>query len=118
MDDLIEQRVMLSQLFDIYEPALTEKQRVAFRLHVMEDWSLSEVAERLDVTRQGAHDLVQRARGRLLELEGLLSFSAREAAWESRMEKLREWRRRHLSRIPAEAAAELEALLATEEGEV
>jgi len=118
LDDLIEQRVILSQLFDIYEPALTEKQRVAFRLHVMEDWSLSEVAERLDVTRQGAHDLVQRARGRLLELEGLLGFSAREAALESRVEKLREWRRRHLPRIPAEAAAELASLLAAEEGEV
>ena len=118
MDDLIELRVTFSRLFDIYETALTEKQKEAFRLHVMEDWSLSVVAVSLKNTRQGAHDLVQRARGRLLEMEGLLGFSAREAAWENRVEKLSEWRRRHLSRIPAEAAAELAAILATAEEEV
>jgi hypothetical protein len=52
LKDQIEHRVMLSRLFDFYEPVLTEKQREAFRLHVLEDWSLSEVAERLEVTRQ------------------------------------------------------------------
>ncbi len=77
MNDQIEQRVTLSRLFDIYEPVLTEKQREAFRLHVLEDWTLSEVAERLEVSRQGAHDLVHRTRERLAEMEVLLGFSGK-----------------------------------------
>ncbi|MFA5621806.1 MAG: sigma factor-like helix-turn-helix DNA-binding protein [Thermovirgaceae bacterium] len=117
MNDPVEQRVMFSHLFDIYGAILTDKQREAFRLHVMEDWSLSEVAERLEVTRQGAHDLVQRSKDRLLVMEELLGFSTKEAAWEGRQEQLRGWLRGYSSRIPPEAADELAAILALEERE-
>ncbi|HOI81406.1 MAG: sigma factor-like helix-turn-helix DNA-binding protein [Thermovirgaceae bacterium] len=117
MKDQIEHRVMLSRLFDFYEPVLTEKQREAFRLHVLEDWSLSEVAERLEVTRQGAHDLVQRGRDRLLEMEGLLGFSAKDAKWERHFRELGRWYQRHMEKISQEAAAELAVLLAPEERE-
>lgn len=117
MKDQIEHRVMLSRLFDIYEPVLTEKQREAFRLHVLEDWSLSEVAERLEVTRQGAHDLVQRARDRLLEMEELLGFSAKDAEWGRHFRELGRWYQRNMDKISHEAAAELAVLLAPEERE-
>lgn len=114
MDEQIRQRVILSRLFDIYEPMLTSKQSEAFRLHFLDDWSLSEVAGRLDVTRQGAHDLVQRARERLLEVEELLDFSSREDFRERQICDLRSWAERYSGDIPSEAAAELEALLALE----
>ncbi len=114
MKDQIEQRVILSRLFDIYEPVLTVKQREAFRLHVLEDWSLSEVAERLEVTRQGAHDLVQRGRDRLLEMEGLLGFSAKDAKWERHFRDLGEWYCRYSTQIPHEAASVLAGILTPE----
>jgi len=117
LNDPVRQRVMFSCLFDIYGPILTDKQREAFRLHVMEDWSLSEVAERLKVTRQGAHDLVQRSKDRLLLMEGSLGFSTKEIAWNRRLEQLRGWLRGYTSRIPPEAAAELAVILAPEERE-
>lgn len=104
MDEQIRQRFLLFELFDIYEPMLTRKQSEAFRLHFLDDWSLSEVAERLEVTRQGAHDLVQRARERLLETEKLLGFAGREAFWKKRMDDLRSWAERFSGVIPADAA--------------
>jgi hypothetical protein len=117
LKDQIEQRVILSRLFDIYEPVLTGKQREAFRLHVLEDWSLSEVAERLEVSRQGAHDLVQRSKERLTEMEGLLGFSAKEDSWERIFRDLGEWYRRYSTKIPHEAASVLAGILTPEERE-
>ena len=114
LNDQIEQRVTLSRLFDIYEPVLTEKQREAFRLHVLEDWTLSEVAERLEVSRQGAHDLVHRTRERLAEMEVLLGFSGKDAAWDRRFRKLEDWHRRYSSQIPEQAEAELSVILTPE----
>lgn len=118
MDEQIRQRVLLSRLFDIYGPMLTSRQNEAFRLHFLDDWSLSEVARRLEVSRQGAHDLVQRARERLMEVEELLGFSSREDTWDKRVSDLRSWAARYAGDIPPEAAAHLEVLLASEGREV
>ncbi|MDO9509208.1 MAG: sigma factor-like helix-turn-helix DNA-binding protein [Thermovirgaceae bacterium] len=111
MDEQIKQRFLLSGLFDIYEPMLTRKQSGAFRLHFLDDWSLSEVAERLEVTRQGAHDLVQRARERLLDTEELLGFTVREAFWEKRMNDLKSWAERFSGEISPDAAKVFKDLL-------
>jgi len=51
----------LSRLLDAYGPLLTSRQREACHLHFDEDWSFSEVASHMGVTRSGAHDLVHRA---------------------------------------------------------
>jgi len=114
VDEHIRQRILLSRFFDIYEPMLTSRQSKAFRLHFLDDWSLSEVAGRLEVSRQGAHDLVQRARERLLEVEELLGFSKREDSWEKCISDLGSWADKYSGDIPAEAAAQLYALLASE----
>ena len=73
----LENRTRLARLFDLYSGLLTEKQRKAFELHDLSDWSLQEVADKIGGTRQGVYDLVQRARLRLLELEGILGFGSR-----------------------------------------
>jgi len=114
VDEQIRQRVLLSRFFDIYDPLLTRKQSEAFRLHFLDDWSLSEVAQPLDVSRQGAHDLVQRARERLLEAEELLGFASREDFWNKWVSDLRSWTKRYSSDMPAEAVKQLEALIASE----
>jgi predicted DNA-binding protein YlxM (UPF0122 family) len=64
------------RLFDVYGAALTEHQREACRLHLDEDWSITELAEHLGCTRSGAHDLVRRALAQLEGLEGRLGLAA------------------------------------------
>lgn len=83
--DLLDERVRFTRLFDLYGPILTEKQRQAFRLHQLLDWSLSEVASDLGVSRQGAFDLVQRAREKLRETDSLLGLVQRIDALEGRL---------------------------------
>ena len=53
---------------------LTDHQREACRLHLDEDWSITELAEHLECTRSGAHDLVRRAVAQLEHLEERLGL--------------------------------------------
>jgi hypothetical protein len=64
------------RLFDVYGGVLTDHQREACRLHLDEDWSITELAEHLHCTRSGAHDLVRRALAQLESLEDRLGLAA------------------------------------------
>ena len=56
MDKILEQSV----LYDFYGELLTEHQRKVYEDVVLNDYSLSEVAEEYGISRQGVHDLVKR----------------------------------------------------------
>ena len=58
-------------LFDFYGDLLTERQRTAYGMYYNDNLSLSEIAEELSVSRQGARDAVQRA------ADGLRAYEAR-----------------------------------------
>ncbi|MEA2637672.1 MAG: uncharacterized protein QOE18_729 [Chloroflexota bacterium] len=60
----------------MYGGVLTDHQREACRLHLDEDWSITELAEHLGCTRSGAHDLIRRAVAQLEHLEGRLGLAA------------------------------------------
>ena len=73
------------RLFDVYGAVLTAHQREACRLHLDEDWSITELAEHLGCTRSGAHDLVRRAVAQLESLEARLGL-AEELSRRDRLE--------------------------------
>lgn len=76
------------RLLDVYGGVLTDHQREACRLHLDEDWSITELAEHLACTRSGAHDLVRRAIAQLEHLEarlGLAEELRRRDALEARL---------------------------------
>jgi predicted DNA-binding protein YlxM (UPF0122 family) len=64
------------RLLDVYGGVLTDHQREACRLHLDEDWSITELAEHLACSRSGAHDLVRRALAQLDHLEQRLGLAA------------------------------------------
>jgi predicted DNA-binding protein YlxM (UPF0122 family) len=63
------------RLLDVYGGVLTDHQREACRLHLDEDWSITELAEHLSCTRSGAHDLLRRAIAQLEHLEERLGLA-------------------------------------------
>jgi len=71
----LERHAQLQRLLDVYGALITEHQREACRLHLDEDWSVSELAEHLGVTRSGAHDLVRRGLTALESYEARLGLS-------------------------------------------
>ena len=56
-------------LLDCYRGLLTARQQEAMAFYYEEDLSLSEMAEAMDITRQAAHDLLQRSTTQLQEWE-------------------------------------------------
>lgn len=76
----VEARVELTTLLDFYGPLLTEHRREVMRLHCEEDLSLAEIAEQLEITRQGVNDAVQKARRQLFDYEEKLGLAARYRA--------------------------------------
>jgi len=66
MDD---ETLLMTMLFDFFGDLLTEKQREYFDLYHNEDLSLSEIAEKAGITRQGVYDIITRAEKSLIEIE-------------------------------------------------
>jgi hypothetical protein len=113
MEDLLDERLRLCELYDLYGGLLTEKQRRAFELVVLEDCSLSEAAVELGVSRQGAHDLVQRSREHLVEAERALGVQEDRERLRGELKRLLD---RYGSRLPGDFVEELSKLIGGEEG--
>ena len=56
-------------LFDFYGELLTENQKQVYEAFVLNDYSLSEIAEERGISRQGVHDLVRRCSKQLNSYE-------------------------------------------------
>ncbi len=56
-------------LLDFYSGLLTDKQAYSLELYYNQDFSLSEIAENMNVTRQGARDSIKRGEKQLEEFE-------------------------------------------------
>ena len=74
---MLEQRIYLAQLFDIYGPLLTEKQRRCLEMHLLEDFSMSEIGESLQVSRQAVYDILHRSEQTMTEYEDKLGLAQR-----------------------------------------
>lgn len=77
MEEGLEERVMLSLLYDFYGALLKENQRRMFEASVLEDYNFSEIAQEEGISRQGAYDAIKRATKQLKEYEEKLGLVAR-----------------------------------------
>ena len=77
-------------LFDFYGELLTENQKDVVRMHILEDYSLSEISEILNISRQGVHDSLKRALKALKNYEETLHLVQRFEHVRSLAEKARQ----------------------------
>lgn len=68
--------VEMTLLFDLYGELLTKKQQQLFDLYYNEDLSLAEIADLLQISRQGARDGIVRAETLLRGFEETLGLTA------------------------------------------
>ena len=59
----------MTLLFDYYGELLTQRQQMCFDLYHNQDLSLSEIAQELQVSRQGVYDNLNRAEALLRNME-------------------------------------------------
>ncbi len=70
-------------LIDFYGPLLSERQREIMDMHYCEDFSLGEIAEKLEITRQGVYDYIRKSKMRFDLFEkklGLIKTYRRQKA--------------------------------------
>ena len=73
MEEILRQTL----LYDFYGELLTEHQKQVYEDVVLNDYSLSEVAQSLGISRQGVHDMVKRSTRLLNEYEEKLHLVQR-----------------------------------------
>jgi len=64
--------------YDFYGEFLTEKQARFFEMYYNDDLSLAEIAEVTGITRQGARDVIERARRKMQDMESKLGLVKKE----------------------------------------
>lgn len=85
MEKILEQTL----LYDFYGELLTQHQRQVYEDVVLNDFSLSEVAENRGISRQGVHDMIRRCNRSLEEYESKLHLVEKFLAIRENVEKIR-----------------------------
>ncbi len=75
-------------LLDVYGQLLTEKQRFAIDMYYNEDLSLAEIADEIDISRQGIRDSIKQGEKHLAEYERQLGVVKRFRNISSYLEEL------------------------------
>ena len=70
----MENRLETGWLLTFYGPLLTSRQQKLLALYCEEDLSLSEIAAREGISRQGVHDAVRKGAHQLESYEALLGL--------------------------------------------
>ena len=84
----MEKNIEISLLFDFYKPLLTASQQQAVELYYNDDLSLAEIAQQMDITRQGVRDLVKRSETQLFKFEDQLGLFKRFNIVENGLEQI------------------------------
>lgn len=86
MEKFVEQTL----LYDFYGELLTERQQQVYESVVLEDYSLSEVAEDLGISRQGVHDMIKRCNHTLEGYESRLHLVEKFLCIRKQVQKIKE----------------------------
>jgi len=71
---MLSKKMLVADLFAFYGELLTAKQSDVLGLYCLDDLSLGEIAEDLNISRQGVHDAVKRASKTLEDYESKLGL--------------------------------------------
>ncbi|WP_173916507.1 putative DNA-binding protein [Halobacillus sp. Marseille-Q1614] len=69
---MLEKTTRINYLLDFYQSLLTPKQRNYMELYYLEDYSLGEISENFNVSRQAVYDNIRRTEAMLEEYENKL----------------------------------------------
>ncbi len=106
----MEKKVMQTYLYDFYGELLTEHQRMIYEDFVLNDLSLSEIAQEEGISRQGVHDLVKRCDKLLENYEGKMHLLERFLNTKEKITKIRALAQNYQNKNEAIVMAEIAAI--------
>ncbi|WP_253295443.1 YlxM family DNA-binding protein [Roseburia sp. MSJ-14] len=104
----MEKKVMQTFLYDFYGELLTEHQQNIYEDFVLNDLSLSEIAEEAGISRQGVHDLVKRCDKLLEGYEEKLHLLERFMKTKEKITQIRTLTRNYQNQNEAEIMEQIE----------
>lgn len=77
---MLEKTMRMNYLYDFYQSLLTPKQKSYMSLYYLDDYSLGEIADEYEVSRQAVYDNIKRTEAMLEEYEAklLLFYKSQE----------------------------------------
>ncbi|MGM7720345.1 putative DNA-binding protein [Metabacillus sp. Hm71] len=88
---MLEKTTRLNYLFDFYQTLLTPKQKSYMSLYYLDDFSLGEIAEEYNVSRQAVYDNIKRTEAMLEQYEEKLLLFQKFQKRQELLTKLREY---------------------------
>lgn len=86
----MEDMLGILPLFDVYGELLNERQREILEMRIVYDYTLSEIGEELNVSRQAIHDAEKKSVDALKNYESVLSIVKKQKKCEEIISTLRE----------------------------
>lgn len=86
---MLEKTLRMNYLYDFYQSLLTSKQSKYMELYYLDDWSLGEIAEQYEVSRQAVYDNIRRTESMLEEYEEKLSLFSKFEERQKLLKKLK-----------------------------
>ena len=84
----MEKKVLQTYLYDFYGELLTDHQKSIYEDFVLNDFSLSEIAQERGISRQGVHDLIRRCDKLLMGYEEKLHLLERFQKIKGKIERI------------------------------
>ncbi|OXS78523.1 putative DNA-binding protein [Domibacillus enclensis] len=100
---MLEKTMRMNYLYDFYQMLLTDKQRSYMSLYYLDDYSLGEIADEYEVSRQAVYDNIKRTEAMLEEYEAKLGLLKKFQQRQMLIDQLKQ-------QADADAMAMLEAL--------
>jgi predicted DNA-binding protein YlxM (UPF0122 family) len=88
---MLEKTTRMNYLYDFYQALLTPKQRSYMSLYYLDDYSLGEIAEQYEVSRQAVYDNIKRTETMLEEYEKKLSLFQKFQKRKQLMDQLKDY---------------------------
>ncbi|MDC0558806.1 hypothetical protein OAO42_00190 [Candidatus Izimaplasma bacterium] len=86
---IIEKSIEINELYVLYQDLLTAKQKVYFESYYFNDYSITEISENQNVSRNAVHDLIRRTVKKLYDFESKLLLNEKDKKRQVIVEKLK-----------------------------
>ena len=84
----LKDKIKISMLNQLYGNLLTKNQKQCIEDYYNKDLTLTEIAENINISRQGVRDVIKKGENRLLEYEEKLGIMSKTLKQEKKIEKV------------------------------
>lgn len=72
--DILEKTLEIIEIYDLYQALLTDKQKEYFESYYFDNYSITEISENLNVSRNAVHDQLKKTVNKLNDFEAKLGL--------------------------------------------